>query len=672
MDTRRFETLKKRAKEKLQENQQARNLDGTTLTREEINNAFHDLQVYQVELEIQNEELINTQQQLMELSEQFRNLYNAAPIGYLTISLDGLITQCNETFLNLLGLTYGDVLNRSIRNWIAHRDSNTYYDFRKKLITTGQQQFFKLHIQRKNNTEIYAKISLKLDDLADRKKILMIIQDETEMLNIQDAYENLVENSAQGLWLFQEEELVFANNRACEILGCDSREYVGKTVNDMFLMIDSNDWQRFVQVFDDSAGYTKKIEPKTLRFHNKNSGTHLWLEFFISRSKYRGNDAIQLAFTDVTDKVVADEKIRKSEHLFKTTSNLASDSIYLISLPERKLHLLASGQEYKKYDYDFSKMDLETFFNSIDSEFRQKVILKHQNLIDEGEDFEETYPMHLPNGENIYIHDRATVLEWENEKPKTLIGVTSDMTEIIEKEKQLTELNATKDKFFSIIAHDLKNPFNSMIGFAEMLNEDYDNMNDEERKNIIGILGTTANNGFKLLENLLNWSRLQTKRIEYTPQVFNLFDLASDMIDFMNSWANQKQISLKLQIAEETTVYADQNITETILRNLISNAIKFTPAQGNVRIEASAGKNSNSIRIIVRDTGNGIEKEKLENIFSIASMETAPGTAGERGTGLGLFLCRDFVKMEGGEIWIESEVGKGTAVYFTLKINPEK
>jgi PAS domain S-box-containing protein len=668
MDKLKFESLQQRAQEKLQGNKKFRNLDGKALSRQEINDAFHNLQVYQVELEIQNEELINTQQQLMEMSEQYRNLYNAAPIGYLTISLEGLITQCNETFLQMFGLTRDEALNRSISNWIVQCDSNTYYDYRKKLINSAHQQVFNLRLHRKNRTEIYAKVTLKLNELGNRKIILMTLQDETEMFNIQDAYQNLVENSAQGLWLFQEEELVFANNRACEIFGCYPEEYMGKTVHDLFSLIDSSHWQRFVKLFDSGETYVHKIEPMVVGVKNKKSGRYLWLEFFISHSKYRGNNALQLAFTDITDKVAADEKVKKSEMLFKTSSQLASDSIYQIILPEKQLLLLASGLQYKKYRYDFSKMDLETYFNSIDIEYRDKMIEKHNALINHGISFEETYPMQLPTGEKIFIHDRATVLEWENKKPKSIIGVTTDMTQIFEKEKQLTALNATKDKFFSIIAHDLKNPFNSLIGFTDLLGENYDVMSDEERRNIIQILAATAGSGFKLLENLLNWSRLQTNRIEYIPGKINLFDVTENVIEFMKPSANQKQIILKNLIPADAIVFADNNIVETILRNLISNAVKFTPEKGSVVVDATA--DDKKYTISVRDTGKGIDKEKLVNLFKVENVDSTPGTASERGTGLGLVLCSDFVKMEGGKIWIESKIDKGTSVYLTLKKCP--
>jgi signal transduction histidine kinase len=240
------------------------------------------------------------------------------------------------------------------------------------------------------------------------------------------------------------------------------------------------------------------------------------------------------------------------------------------------------------------------------------------------------------------------------------------MTQIIDKEKQLTALNATKDKFFSIIAHDLKNPFNALIGFTDLLTEDYENMSDDERKNIIQILAKTAGSGFKLLENLLNWSRLQTNRIDYNPEEINLHDLVVNMVDFLKPSARQKQIILSNKMQPDSFAWADQNIVETVLRNLISNAVKFTSADGIITISANA-YDENTLTIKVADTGQGMSKELIDTVFNLENVDSTPGTAGERGTGLGLILCRDFVKMEGGKIWIESEMNKGTSVYFTLK-----
>ena len=245
--------------------------------------------------------------------------------------------------------------------------------------------------------------------------------------------------------------------------------------------------------------------------------------------------------------------------------------------------------------------------------------------------------------------------------------ILNEQTKVLtESEKRLKQLNATKDKFFSIIAHDLKNPLNNILQLSHLLKENYsptDN-NESNLEEIVTHLTTAAENTAELLANLLDWAQFQRGHIRYNPQKLSFANINTQCFELLGSTAYAKKISLTSSIHSSIHVSADENMVLTLLRNLISNAIKFTPANGTINV--SANIKNKMIEICVSDTGVGIAKEKLDTIFMITNSKSTYGTDGEHGTGLGLILCKEFVSKHKGKIWVESEPNKGSQFYFTL------
>lgn len=237
---------------------------------------------------------------------------------------------------------------------------------------------------------------------------------------------------------------------------------------------------------------------------------------------------------------------------------------------------------------------------------------------------------------------------------------------LIESEKNLRELNATKDKLFSIIAHDLKNPFNALMGFSDLLDKNYNFLSEEERKEYIGVVSDSTQNLYKLLDNLLQWTRTQTGAITYISENFKLYPLIKQEVDILSPNADKKKININLKVDETQNVFADKNSIATVVRNLVSNAIKFTSNGG--WIEIGAKQNNKYVEISVSDSGIGIKGDDIDKIFMLDSSFTTKGTANESGTGLGLLLCKEFVEKNNGKIWAESKKGKGSTFYFTLPL----
>ena len=261
----------------------------------------------------------------------------------------------------------------------------------------------------------------------------------------------------------------------------------------------------------------------------------------------------------------------------------------------------------------------------------------------------------LLSAENIYIQDK-----------KYKFTVVHDITELKKAENEiklqneaLIRINNEKDKFFSIIAHDLRSPFNGFLGFTEVLAVDLPNLTMNQIHDFAVDIRNSATNLYRLLNNLLEWSQIQKGSICFLPSNFNLNLLVEESIGLLKESARIKNIQIALEIPNEMEVFADANMLKTIVRNLFSNAVKFTPRGGSVQLSARSTDDP-SIEITVKDTGIGMSQKMMDDIFRIDIQTARKGTEGELSTGLGLLLCKEFVVKHGGKIWVESLVGAGS------------
>jgi len=242
--------------------------------------------------------------------------------------------------------------------------------------------------------------------------------------------------------------------------------------------------------------------------------------------------------------------------------------------------------------------------------------------------------------------------------------ITEQKEELQKLNDQLKELNATKNKLFSIIAHDLKSPFQGMIGLTEIIDEDFDELTKDEIKNYNILIRNATNNIYKLLENLLEWTQLQRDLVKLEITKINLSELVNTIIEIQSTNARNKNIKIVNSISDDIFVNADKNMILTVLRNLLSNAIKYTPKDGI--IEVFFEQKDSFTKVCVKDTGIGIPSKMLKNIFNVGEKTSRPGTEGEPSTGLGLVLCKEYIDKHKGEISVESEEHVGTTFCFTV------
>lgn len=273
--------------------------------------------------------------------------------------------------------------------------------------------------------------------------------------------------------------------------------------------------------------------------------------------------------------------------------------------------------------------------------------------------------------ENAFTEEH---LEWlEIISPQISLSIQRKQSEqmLKQSEMKLRESNLTKDRFFNIIAHDLKNPFNAIIGFSNLIVEEWNEFGDEEKIAMISSIKASSEGAYELLMNLLEWSRLHVGKIVYNPEFIDVSTLIRLNFSLLKAGADAKNIQLKTGETCDKMVWADPNMINTVIRNLLTNAVKFTRQNGAITIECQKiPEHPGMVVISIEDSGVGIEARKLENLFDITSENISTGTSGETGTGLGLVLCKEFIEKNKGQIWVESRKNIGSTFYFSLPYKP--
>jgi signal transduction histidine kinase len=302
----------------------------------------------------------------------------------------------------------------------------------------------------------------------------------------------------------------------------------------------------------------------------------------------------------------------------------------------------------------------------------EELLQELQELKKENETLKILYKQDIPLRQKSeeYLRNKPTnpdfqSSEWEN--LKLIHELQVYQIELEMQNLELTELNASKDKFFSIISHDLKSPFNGFLGLTKLFSENIYEYSLGELQDISKKMHVSAVNLYQLLENLLEWSRIHRGLIEYEPEVLQVYTIVNRNIELLIEFANKKKIEISNIIPDSLKVTADDKMLNAILRNLISNAIKFTPRGGRVEIGTLVQPSEGSAVIYVKDSGIGMTADTISKLFKLEQNVSQKGTEGELSTGLGLQLCKEFIEKQGGRLWVESEIDKGSKFYFSLQ-----
>ena len=353
---------------------------------------------------------------------------------------------------------------------------------------------------------------------------------------------------------------------------------------------------------------------------------------------------------------------------YKLLFDVAGTSVIVID--KDGTYLYANKEASEWFGLPEAEVIGKSIFDLVSPELAPKYFERNKKFIesDQIETYEETF--NLPAGKKTFwITDR--VLKDKNGTGYALQSCAIDITErkkaeqiILEREEKLEELNSTKDKFFSIIAHDLKGPISTLQGLSELLAIEVQNNNSNQIAILANLIHTSIDRTHKLLDNLLQWSMSQTGKLKFKTEKTEVITLISNTLQLLSDSANNKSIQIIFDVNMVLVLEVDVNMFTSIIRNLVSNAIKYTHNGGKITIDAFV--DDNSLIVTVGDNGIGMTREQSRKIFDIRTEATTPGTNNEKGTGLGLILCKEFVEKHSGKIWVESETGKGSKFFVQL------
>jgi len=637
---------------------------------------------------------------LKKSEERFRNLFTRIPIGLYRSSLDGRIIEVNPAMVKMLGYPNREAL-------LDTNVSDIFVDYK---IRQQKMDSFDQGTTVSNNTfqlYCYDRKIITVQDIAScvkntKGKILYFegsLEEITDRIKAQQALKEsevkfkAISNSANDgiIVLDNSGKIAFWNNAAEKIFGYTKNEIIGKNLYSMLIPVKYKDAhiKAFTAFRTTGKGnvINKTVELEALRKNGETFSVELSLSAIKIKDKWNAVGIVK----DITERKKAEQKLQKikekteeSEKKFRELFEKSGDAILII---ENEKFVDCNQATVAMLKYDTKEEFLDTHPSKVSPEMQPdgRKSLEKANKMMETALIKGTHRFeweHVKNSGEIFPVEVLLTAISNNPEKRIIHTVWRDITnrkkdeEILkESEQKLRELNATKDKFFSIIAHDLKSPFNTMFGFAELLYENFDDYNPEKQKELISYILRDIKNTYKLLENLLLWSSSQGGKIKFKPEKENLYLLLTETIELLNQTADEKSIIIINEIPENIVINVDKDMLATVIRNLMLNAIKFTPKGGIIEIgcdiipvgtDVPDGTSQQTIQIYVKDTGIGIPYELQETIFDIAEGTSTIGTKGETGTGLGLILCKEFIEKHDGKIWVESEVGKGSKFVFTL------
>ena len=370
---------------------------------------------------------------------------------------------------------------------------------------------------------------------------------------------------------------------------------------------------------------------------------------------------------DITRYKLSEEKFRHREEQYKALIDSLPTGIAIFQNNKITFVNPAGVKIFgaSKVDELVGKPDIQFIHPDSKNDFRIKM-----NLMTDGRSL-DTFEEKCIRLDGSVFDAEITAIKTVYEGTSAFQLIVNDITQrkkadqaLYENQLKLNELIATKDKFFSIIAHDLRSPFNSILGLLDLLHAQYDAFNDSERKDYIRLIAENTGTTLSLLENLLVWANTQRGRIVYQPVKQKLSSILNLVKDTFISALNLKTIKLNILVPEEAEIFADTNMLTTILQNLISNAIKYSNPGGTITITAE--HLNDAVKVTISDTGTGMKEETRTKLFSLVKEVSMPGTANEKGSGLGLILCKDFIEKHHGKIEVRSEPGKGSQFIFTI------
>lgn len=621
-----------------------------------------------------------TEQELFaeELKEKEYFLNQAQKIanfGHFVLDIQTASWTGSPELLRIMGITNKVKTDRELWLALIHPDDRKEMtDYLLHHVIKNKNPFNKEYrLVRPTDGEtiwVQGKGELRFNELGDPVKMIGTIQDitdrkttEAELNASKSLYHDLVETSQDLIWQCDiNGNFIFVNHAWQATLGYNTKELVGHHFSE-FLGLEQApiDIAKFSELI--KGGVVNSYESV---YYHKN-GTAVILSLNVKRISNEKGEVTGIRGTarNITDKKKSEQLIREKSEELDRYFNTALD---LLSMIDSKGRFIRINPEWEKVlGYSVNELLNKQFMDYVHPDDILKTLdaVKQLKIGNEVLNFINRY--RCKNGK--YKH-----IEWRSVQVGEMIyGAARDVSRRIELEESLTqtnkdlqEINAQKDKFLYIIAHDLRNPLHNILGINDLLNNRFKENSAEDNYKLIQLLGDSTHAMYELIENLLNWALSQTGKLTFQPTSVSLNALTQKTIGQVLSMASLKNIRIKNKVPDGVNAWADETMMGTVLRNLISNAVKFSYPDNIVEI--SLIQKADAVILEIKDCGIGIREQVIEGLFLLENAYLKKGTSGEKGTGFGLPLCRDLMKKQNGNIWAESEPTKGSSFFIELPV----
>lgn len=644
-----------------------------------------DLKIYQYELEFQNDELRRIQAELEKSRDEFQELFHGAPVGYIVLDEQSRILKCNKKFRNMIWAEDFCDKKRDFRKLIAKEHQDKFYKYWDNILKGQNNSYEEFRLILIDGTELFAGITASVIKREESTHVFFSLQDITQRiltarkLDTSEArYSSLITTMAQGLAVH--EIILDKNNRPVDYTFIDINESFERITG---LNRDEVIGRRVKEIMPETEDYWIEMYGKVVttgqpvNFENYSTGLNRHFSVVVFKS---GENQFTTIFNDISDRIMAEAEAKRKNQMLGLALNAAQTLIWEMDLKTGEILFEGTesfealsgypGEQIKETNVQllthfFHPEDFNTIVSIVRqiqkgtiNQFTQKLRFKHKE------------------GHYFWIEVQGSVSN-KNElfEPVKMSGITFNIDDVFKREilikkqnQELTKVNEDKSKFFSVLAHDLRSPLGNILGIADILQRNISSMPQSDIDFLLNRNLSLSQNTFKLLDNLLEWGKFSMGLMKPVKSNISFDNLLEDALADTAGQCQLKSISVEKQIAGNISLFADPVMLRSIIRNLIGNAIKFSNRGGKVILGASLTSDG-QFRFSVRDFGIGISQEDQIELFSFNPKKGKAGTEGEPSSGLGLYLCKEFITFHQGHMFVNSEAGSGAMLGFVMPLN---
>lgn len=615
---------------------------------------------------------------LLEGEKNYRGLFNTILDAIYVQEKTGVFLDVNLGAENMYGYKRDEFIGRTPEFLSApgKNDLSKIAELIQNTVETGRSNSFEFWGLKKNG-EVFPKIvTIHKGNYFGQNVIIAIARDITEQKQFElilkeseERYKSIFHNSNAVMLVIdpQTAKIFDANNSACEYYGYTKEQITSLKITDINTASPGT-------INKELTNAVTKINNHFFFQHKLASGQIRDVEVYSAPIEANGKKFLYSIIHDITEKKLAEKALNLERELFiggpVVTIQWHANLLGGIKYVSPNVSMVLGYKPEELLDDKFNYNDI------IHPDDLNRILLEMKQYIKTQQDvYEQEYRIKKRDGIYIWIHDFTKGSRNEKNEIVDLHGYIIDITSrkqteeiLLKSEQELRKTNMMKDKFFSIISHDLRSPFQGLLGMANILVEDTE-LTDKERHEFTVKLYEGLKTQFHFIDDLLTWNRIKRGAIEFNPVINDIVSLIKETISLLKNSIENKNLNLICNLPENVLAKFDKNMVATVVRNLISNAVKFSYKGGDLKISIS--DHQDKIEVTIQDTGTGISEYNMEKLWNADTHFTTRGTDGEGGTGLGLILCKDFVEKHGGKISVESKVGKGSTFTFSLPQNPK-